>query len=166
MVRDGRGQSAADSGGLVDAYRVAAKDMPRRRAIRLLDRIAPKLTQQEYLSLKPSFMKVFGQTLDNATNEINAADRIVDKIIHDPLPVIERPKAMGNRTGLRDAIAAMRNDLAAAREAAMQAGGEIRDAVDGTKAATHAIKQMAQEVRDETAEALSELGQFSNGGPA
>jgi hypothetical protein len=164
MVRDGRGQSAADP-SLVEAYRERAKSLPQRKAARLLDRIAPRLTTQEYQSLKPSFMKVFGQTLEQKTNEINAADRIVEKIIHDPLPVIERPRAMGNRTGLRDAIAAMRNDLASARAEAMQAGGEIKDAVDGTKAATQAIKQMAQEVREETAEALSELGQFSNGGP-
>jgi hypothetical protein len=153
---------------LAEAYREHAKDMPRRRAIRLLDRIAPKLTQQEYLSLKPSFMKVFGQTLDNATNEINAADRIVDKIIHDPLPVIERPKAMGNKTGFGSFKSIFGDGLGSLKQMANEIGQEMQSVVAEGLEVKREGKELTDQAKQEIAEARETLAQFrgDNGGPA
>jgi hypothetical protein len=114
--------------------------------------------------LPPSFMQVFGQTLEAKTNEINAADRIVEKIIHDPLPVIERPRAMGitNAGSLGERLAgkvkAAQDRIAIAEEKAN--GGFAR-----MDRAAIEVEKVADVIEREASELESKLGQITNFSP-
>lgn len=97
--------------------------------------------------------------------QANKPDRFVDQIIHDPLPIIETKPMISNRTGLRDAMAAIKEKAAAARDKSLAASEKVKEAFEHQARVTESVERYADDVMKESNEVLAELGQFSNGGP-
>lgn len=80
--------------------------------------------------------------------------------------MLEENQRMSNRTGLRDSLAVFKEKARVARERSLQASDKIAAAFAHQEAVTQSLNQYADDVLKEANDVLSELGQFSNGGPA
>lgn len=179
MVRD----DTRPSGGLHGPFENPAKASWYRRQVssglsrgqsrRLLNSIKPQLTDGDYESLrewtaqkfmKPTFLKVFGQTLDHATNQINQADRVVDRILHDPLPT--GPK-MTNKTGFGSFKSVFGDGLGSLKKMADEIGQEMQAVVSEGQRVQKIGRELTDQAKLEIAEAREALAQFrgDNGAP-
>jgi hypothetical protein len=86
----------------------------------------------------------------------------INMLTHEPMAI----KRMNtNRTGLRDALAVLKEKARAARQRSMEAGEKANEAFERQQAAIDSLNQYADEVTRESDDVLAELGQFGNGGP-
>lgn len=83
----------------------------------------------------------------------------------DPLPTFETKPMISNRTGLRDAMAAIKEKAASARDKSLAASEKVKEAFEHQARVTESVERYADDVMKESNEVLAELGQFSNGGP-
>ena len=106
--------------------------------------------------MRPSFERVYQQTLDSAVNQINEAHRVVDQIIHDPLPV---RKPMGKLAEAAERIRAAKKKLDAEGDALIAKLGDLEGQAPGVFNAAHGAIG-AQKADLDALE--SELRQLSN----
>jgi cell pole-organizing protein PopZ len=106
--------------------------------------------------MRPSFDSVFQQNLDSAANQINRAHKIVDQIIHDPLPV---RKPMGKLAEAAERIRAAKKKLDAEGDALIAKLGDLEGQAPGVFNAAHGAIS-AQKADLDALE--SELRQLSN----
>jgi hypothetical protein len=86
----------------------------------------------------------------------------INFLTHEPMAI----KRMNtNRTGLRDALAVLKEKAKAARQRSMEAGEKANEAFERQQAAIDSLNQYADEVTRESDDVLAELGQFGNGAP-
>lgn len=100
----------------------------------------------------------------NAANRIEP-ESVVQQIIHDPLPIIETKPMSTNRTGLASVIGALKSDLESAKQESLAAGETLSSAITEAKEAASEVRKVARDIQREAAEAMSALGQISNGAP-
>jgi hypothetical protein len=82
-----------------------------------------------------------------------------------PIPSFLSEPMTSNRTGLGSLIATLRQDMANAKQSAIDAGEEIKAAVTEVRTVAADVKSVASEMSKEAADARAALGQLTNGGP-
>jgi hypothetical protein len=99
----------------------------------------------------------------NAANKVT--ESVVQQIIHDPLPIIETKPMSTNRTGLASVVGSLLSDLESAKQESLAAGETLSSAITEAKEAASEVRKVARDIQREAAEAMSALGQITNGSP-
>ena len=116
------------------------------------------------LTDKTKAIGAFDRDLHKTVNEINNGPGVVEKIVHDPLPVYTEP-AMTNRTGFGGFAGMIRQQLDSLKQEASNIQGEMGKALAEGEELAQVARKTVNDVKSEIAEAKAAFGQLTNGGP-
>lgn len=80
-------------------------------------------------------------------------------------PLNEIKPMSTNRTGLASVVGSLLSDLESAKQESLAAGETLSSAITEAKEAASEVRKVARDIQREAAEAMSALGQISNGAP-